>query len=683
MRFRVAALLVLAALAGCRAGDTTRPGESFNGSPSFLIQDGAHNGNADFFFLEPMSDKNPARSANYNDGAFNADLRPEVRICALAAANEGAVPGAGYACPIPLTRVMVTAEDGMYKRSWTAPDEPTVVFYRVEVLVGDIRLGFADVKTIAKEADLKKSTTGAGFVPLQDHQTLPIKFRIEQYALCDVPGVGPCASKTINLDDGGTVNTEIDEEPAGVIIPPGAGDGTFTVTVEECVEGLNPRVTDLPTYGPCISVTSIPALQPGDLDDPSIVYICALTPAISGLSDEQQDRVTMHKYHESPESLKSLRRVDACGSSLASNGSLKGFFGALKRGAFKRAGKEAAAMMAPKALNAAARRLDVGAGGEALDWSDFQGALPAMLTIVAGNNQTAAPGAAVSIAPKVQVTDLGGDPVVGALVRFGTSSTACASDAGDLSDNDGYASRSWTLSETPGANTLYVCGRGLAGSDFNGPRGGLGVVDPFQPISSSPHIDGGSVNGPAIEVKTGSVTFSATGAVPFVYGSTLVAFGSGGYSSYGPYVFGNAPAGWPNVSPGVSSDVGSQAPFRGSNNGCGLPIFSTSAGTFLEGHDIFVVKSVNLPVNGTLALTIYIDNDLRIWVDGVEKTSSLPGGSGIAAPNFWQHEGCANVAPATLSVVLPAGDHTISLQARDRGVEGYLDMLMVLNAPPP
>ena len=212
----------------------------------------------------------------------------------------------------------------------------------------------------------------------------------------------------------------------------------------------------------------------------------------------------------------------------------------------------------------------------------------------------------------------------------------------------------------------------MAGSDFNGPR--IGVDDPFQPLSM--HFDM-VPNGSFVPVLTGSVVFTATG---ITLPTTLAGFNSGGYTSYAPAAQSvTPPAGWPNPAPGANATVGSQSPFRGNAGTC--TITNIAGTTFPANQDIFVTKSVTAPVAGILDITIQIDNDVRIWVDGVEKTHLVPASANGSYDNisgFWKHENCADLAPALYSFSVTAGTHTISLWARDRGVVGFLDMQVVL-----
>ena len=666
--------LVVLALSGCRAGDSpnpTTPTLALPGQPAFVVSDGATvGGNRDFFFLPPMV-KNPSTNPNYQADAFNPNLKPEVRICALAATSATAVTATTLCKAGASSYTLVataTLSDGHYAYNWDVPKNGDP-FYRVSVFVGATRLGFADITT--EKSDL--------LIQVNDGRTLPVKFRIEQYALCAIPGTGPCASKTINLAAGGTVTTPIGDKPAGVIIPAQPNGVVTTVTAQSCPD-LNPAVTDLPTYGPCVRVTASPALPPGALPNAATMFICAVGSFLPGtMTPEQTERVTMHRYdapvNQGPARFAALPHAPACATTLGM-GSVKGMLHDLARGAYATAGRELFAMLAPKPLNAATRRLDAGAGALTDEFSDFQFALPAKLSVVAGNGQTGAPASTLPVRPTVSVTDLAGDLVPNARVRFAASAVACAglsAGSGTLSSAAGIVTdQPWVIAA--GANTRVACGRGLAGTDYNGPRTG---VDPFQPLSTK-FAD--ASNGLEVNVLTGSVQFSATG---IVLPATLVAFGSGGYNSYGPsgqsssYV---PPAGWPNLAPATSAIVGSKAPFGGNYSAC--TITSGFTGTsFPENNAIFVTKTIMVPVTGTLTTTILIDNDMRVYVDGTDRTSlvgpTLYGAFDFGS-GFWKHDNCADAGPAVLSIPITAGSHTIAVWARDRGAVGYLDVRVVL-----
>src|SRR5207249_3323706 len=105
-------------------------------------------------------------------------------------------------------------------------------------------------------------------------------------------------------------------------------------------------------------------------------------------------------------------------------------------------------------------------------------ALPAKVQIVAGDGQSGLIGTLLPVQPKVKVTDLGGDPVKGATIKFLGDGVAATS---LTTTSTGELSVPWTIPNFV-TNTLTASGRGVGGNDFNGPRGGatgMTNVDPF------------------------------------------------------------------------------------------------------------------------------------------------------------------------------------------------------------
>jgi len=93
---------------------------------------------------------------------------------------------------------------------------------------------------------------------------------------------------------------------------------------------------------------------------------------------------------------------------------------------------------------------------------------PTQIAISAGNNQSAAAGTAVAVAPAVLVTDAGGNPVGGVSVTFAVGTGGGSLTGGSQTTNaSGIATAgSWTLGTTAGAanNTLQATASGVGGS---------------------------------------------------------------------------------------------------------------------------------------------------------------------------------------------------------------------------
>ena len=472
--------------AGCSGADSTRPpDQQVPPPPSFAISDGAHGGNPDVWFLPPMV-SNPAGSPGYLDHGLNLGLPAEVEITKMPSGDV----------VLPRTPASVTGDQ--YHLNWKVPSDAQTL-YRVNIWVGSEVIAFADLWTSSSNSVLKNVTTNE-YVPLKDGRMLPIKFQIEQYALCEPAGTGPCSSASVSLADGGLVTYTDAEgvERGGVEIPPqgGPAGAPVVVTVAACPD----IPSDLPHYGSCLRVTADPVLST-PLSPPATVYVCD---APFGALTNSEKRITMHRY-DAPNTQALPHAHDDCTTHVGDAGwTLRGLLADLVHGRMKSAGRQVLAMLGPQPLHAA-MFLHQGGGGETAGFSDFQLLQPAWMTRCDGYDLPATAGGTVT--PKVCVTDVGGEPVEGAQVHFATSDGSVSA-ASALTNSLGEASVTWTLGNA-GANSLTASGNGIAAPDpgNNGPR--TGPNDTFQPLSTSPVI-GGGIDGPAVDVLTGTVTFTAT-----------------------------------------------------------------------------------------------------------------------------------------------------------------------------
>ncbi|NUR35101.1 MAG: hypothetical protein HOQ30_13920 [Gemmatimonadaceae bacterium] len=536
MRRRVLLYLTLIALSACNGDKVTAPTDAAT-DPSKVIVDGNHCvisgttctiGNPDFFFLPPMV-QDPSSSPNWDTGAFNPDLEPVVKICASRALTVDQIPTA--ACDADPDRIAVVDPSAeQYKLNWQVPTSATI-YYRLAVTVGTTTLGYADLETGSNTGQLKKVGTNE-VIQLLDGRTLPIKFRIERYALCEVPGVGPCATKAIDVfGAGGKVSLPLvpnSTKDNGVIFASSTAStaglattttttGKRTITVERCTDFRQREVTDLPTFGPCVRLRVEPALT-SPLTTPALVYSCDVTAAsVTGtVSHAQAERITMHRLvgdklealpHDHPD----------CGLSTAATGSMRGMLSDLAHGRLRSAGRQMVAMLAPKSLYAA-RFIDLGgggltsldAGGGALSVSstggprlsvsgvgqprhEFQFLLPAKFDFIeTATDRAAYPADQLSVS--VKVTDLGDEPVMNARVRFSVDQGGTVSDAIKSTGSDGCSARiatvAWTVT-APSPNTLTATGKGIGGEDSHGPRNRTPTkIDPFQPCDRNWEVPG-------------------------------------------------------------------------------------------------------------------------------------------------------------------------------------------------
>ena len=97
---------------------------------------------------------------------------------------------------------------------------------------------------------------------------------------------------------------------------------------------------------------------------------------------------------------------------------------------------------------------------------EINDAIPTTMEINSGNNQSAAAGSAVAVAPSVLIKDQDGDPYAGQTVAFTvTSGGGSVTGTTATSNSQGIATvGSWTLGATPGTNSLQAVATGLSGS---------------------------------------------------------------------------------------------------------------------------------------------------------------------------------------------------------------------------
>ncbi|HLE01401.1 MAG TPA: FG-GAP-like repeat-containing protein [Bdellovibrionota bacterium] len=120
------------------------------------------------------------------------------------------------------------------------------------------------------------------------------------------------------------------------------------------------------------------------------------------------------------------------------------------------------------------------------------------LVLVAGDQQTATVGDAVAIAPKIQLLSKKNKPVSGALIQFTVASGGgSVSPAATLTDDEGFASTSWTLGTLAGVNALVATSaRALAGSPAyiaftaTGVAGAVSLAESTVAISSASIVSG-------------------------------------------------------------------------------------------------------------------------------------------------------------------------------------------------
>jgi len=180
----------LLTISACSDGPTIPSTSPRIGKASASISDAAQGGgNPHFYWLPPI-----APSVTYT-GTFDPGLSPEIRICRLAA-----LPCAAPLVTIPSGSIAVSTTSKSYTASWsTAPANIGVDDYRAEVWIGTRKMGFADIRVVAKQPDLK--TVPSGFVGVVKKNTLTLAFRLEFGIVASI-GLAPGNSA---IDSGATL----------------------------------------------------------------------------------------------------------------------------------------------------------------------------------------------------------------------------------------------------------------------------------------------------------------------------------------------------------------------------------------------------------------------------------------------------------------------------------------------
>src|SRR5688500_18574620 len=130
--------------------------------PIFAISDGANGGaNPHFFFLQPIQpNPNPTFS-----GTFDSALSPTIRICALTGSTCSGADISTFSMTSTPPIVLDVAQEN-YQVNWQTRglNLSTSVNYRIQVFVGSVLLGFADVDVVRHSQQLE--SVPPGFVGL-------------------------------------------------------------------------------------------------------------------------------------------------------------------------------------------------------------------------------------------------------------------------------------------------------------------------------------------------------------------------------------------------------------------------------------------------------------------------------------------------------------------------------------
>ncbi|OLC73337.1 MAG: hypothetical protein AUH78_14085 [Gemmatimonadetes bacterium 13_1_40CM_4_69_8] len=475
----VTAIAVLSV--GCKDQRILQPPAS--AGPAYLISDGAHSGNANFFFLPPLV---PDPSAFFHAGTFNSALSPVVDVCTLsddprlhpAPPDPGAASCVGSPVFGPATMALdLTSQQ--YTLNWDTKS-PTLLdatkFYRIFVrgAASGTALGSLDVDPV--DQGLKNLKTG-DVVQFQDGRTIPIKVRIEQGAFGStnpdhVEQVVPnnITSPTGTLDV--TTNTFFaggrfsnNWLPVAAVA---AGIDQVVVIIER-IPGTNCLQSGLLELEGCYRFRTDPDLHRfGTFNVNVIVGVCFQMPIHTDAPFQLQRR---EEDAEGTPTGATVPLEDAeapflmCDTFAATPPSP---LGALRSGRlleFASAGWQALArgvgrLVMPQALYA----VDLGAGGSTDGFSRFGYARGAtMVKVAATDNQVAVTGTKVLLDPTVCLTRLHpslrplvSEPVTFAVTSGGGTVGGGASVIVNTDTETGCAHAQWILGTTPGQNSLLV-----------------------------------------------------------------------------------------------------------------------------------------------------------------------------------------------------------------------------------
>ncbi|HEY0672151.1 MAG TPA: hypothetical protein VGD27_07795 [Longimicrobiales bacterium] len=443
------ALLSTVVIASCDQRAPTDPSASPPRAQAAIL-DGSSGGNPHFFFLSPL-----VKSPTYS-GTFNPNLPAVVEVC-----NTTAQDASGH-CESLLVRfergsqtgLAVQVVDEAYIAHWRIRDYPIAdnTPFRIIVLVGNFQLGYVDL--VKRNGGIYNETTDA-VVSSEADRTLPLKFRIEQYAFCSSSSI-ECFEGMLTPAGGTFTLTRADgTKPAGAEFPQNAVQDTYLLKIERYTAG-ECLPTDAPQYQGCYRFSTEPYIENFQL--PATVGVCLFDAAAVPFYNDGQLRLWKWSEKEG-DPITELERVTinylVCPdpNALSARSSSPLMLGAARAANFL-FGPLASLLMPSDAYAAAPYE-----GGKLINFSRIGWVRPLNVQILQGDGQTGLGGQALPIQPKVRVTNKYGmtvQGVAGRVVDFTPSGDGSATPPSTITDLAGAAATTWTLSTESGANTLLA-----------------------------------------------------------------------------------------------------------------------------------------------------------------------------------------------------------------------------------
>ena len=326
--------------------------------------------------------------------------------------------------------------------------EPVGSSFRIAVIVHKAVLGFADVDIVAP--GMARNANTGGDVPLVNGRALPIKFRIEEGALCPSNSTLDCTER---MASPGTDNTIVsNNQQAGTFIPAGALSQPVTVTVVQnpsrrCI----PAPFALPEFEDCYDFFTDPG--PTQFNVPVIAAMCIDRESVPSTAVHQ---LQLFQFDVGLP-VRALQNIPAtflpCNSgSVGSRGSgARRFLARLWRA------------LTPSSLFAS----HVGVGGSTGSFSTFTWSFVPEIVTNSINPQLGAVGTPVLSAPTVLFRDTTAahNPVAGVTVTFTVEGGGTIVRNSVVTGPDGLASvGSWTLGAVPGVNRVIATAMGAISS---------------------------------------------------------------------------------------------------------------------------------------------------------------------------------------------------------------------------
>ena len=530
-------------------------------------------------------------------------------------------------------------------------------------------------------------------------------------------GSGPNDVSTVVFPSSSTQTVTTTDNSGGVQVPGGALKTPVTITISALPATPPPLKTSLDQFPPFFSVTVVPAGTQVLASALNVEFCVSVDPSIAP---------ALHLAHNVPgpaipadsiiEILPLLTATQNFLQNCGTSGSAQGEspLQLARDGHFARAaerlGQLASDLVTPEDAQAATGGVPVkiGIGGKTSSFSPF-GAVDTALTIRTVPSpfpaQSAPVGSSVTTPPAVQVvTRTAGTVIDSAQVTFAAQSPGDLIAIGSTTQTQTVVVPR-TLSTTAPAGVAAVAawilgpGTNTVNASAVYPSSGLG-----QPPILSTGVGVTVLPAPVpLFSATGTTTVSGYGSggydyvldnpVPpeqYPFSASDSVDGSSHYFASPSYVFG------PDWVTGVSN-AGVLAPFASPNAQALQPSCTLEFAPNVDqvwnnnpsGNSLFLLrKSFVLPnaLQGSVQVGVAVDNDIRVFVDGTEITTSgstaAIGGGGSPAPftsPFVTHDGCPQQdsyffsIPASSLAQTANGTHLLAIEAQDRGSTAYVD----------